>query len=203
MNDMKEHLIDLNLIFISYINILVEALNFKYFYSFFLKYFQLVCILNQMTYYINILNFKDFSLLKFLTLSDYSALHYPGGLYEFEVNYLLLSYRLNFKCFLRLFVNKDDLVLSINEIYSNSNWLEREIWDLFGILYIYHTDLRRILTDYGFVGHPLLKYFPLIGFTELRFDDCIYRIVKEVVEMTQAFRKFNFFNPWIEKKYSF
>jgi NADH:ubiquinone oxidoreductase subunit C len=121
MNDMKEHLIDLNLIFISYINILVEALNFKYFYSFFLKYFQLVCILNQMTYYINILNFKDFSLLKFLTLSDYSALHYPGGLYEFEVNYLLLSYRLNFKCFLRLFVNKDDLVLSINEIYSNSN----------------------------------------------------------------------------------
>ena len=66
---------------------------------------------------------------------------------------------------------------------------------MFGIKFIYHTDLRRILTDYGFVGHPLLKYYPLIGFTELRFDDCTNRIVKEPVEMTQSFRKFNFNNP--------
>jgi NADH:ubiquinone oxidoreductase subunit C len=113
--------LNLNLNFISYFHILVEALNLKFFHSLFFKFFQLVCILHQISYYINILNFKDFSLLKFLTLSDYSALHYLGFLNDFEVNYLVLSYRLNFKCFLRLFVKKDDLVLSINEIYSNAN----------------------------------------------------------------------------------
>jgi NADH-quinone oxidoreductase subunit C len=192
-----------NIHFLSYVHNLVEGFNKRNFLSFFYKYLQLVCNSNHTNYFNNLLNFKNFSLLKFVTLSDYSALHYPGNLNEFEVNYLLLSYSLNFKCFLRIFTKKDDLILSINEIYSNSNWLEREIWDLFGIKFIYHTDLRRILTDYGFVGHPLLKYFPLTGFTELRFDDCINRIVKEVVEMTQSFRKFNFFNPWIDKKYPF
>ena len=192
-----------NIHLLPYIHTLVESVNFKNFLSFFFKYNQLICQSNPIGYFSNLFNFKNLSLFKFVTLSDYSALHYPGTLTEFEVNYLLLSYRLNFKCFLRLFVNKDDLVLSINEIYSNSNWLEREIWDLFGIKFIYHTDLRRILTDYGFVGHPLLKYFPLTGFTELRFDDCINRIVKELIEMTQSFRKFNFHNPWIDKKYPF
>ena len=201
MSDMKERLTDHNLNFFTYIHTLVESLNFKNYYSLFLKYFQLVCISNQISYYINLLNFKNFSLLKFSTLSDYTALHYPGYISEFEINYLLLSYRLNFKCFLRNFTGKDDLVLSIDEIYANANWLEREIWDLFGIKFIYHKDLRRILTDYGFVGHPLLKYFPLTGFTELRFDDCINRIVKELVEMTQSFRKFNFNNPWLRKEY--
>jgi NADH:ubiquinone oxidoreductase subunit C len=107
--------------FFSYLHILVESLNYKYFYSLFVKIFQLVCVLNKITYYINILNFKEFHLLKFATLSDYTALHYPGSINEFEVNYLLLSYSLNFKCFLRNFTKKDDLLLSINEIYSNSN----------------------------------------------------------------------------------
>jgi len=200
MSDMKERLTDHNLNFFTYIHKLVESLNFKNYFSLFLKYYQLVCISNQTSYYINLLNFKNFSLLKFSTLSDYTALHYPGYISEFEINYLLLSYRLNFKCFLRNFTEKDDLILSIDEIYANANWLEREIWDLFGIKFIYHKDLRRILTDYGFVGHPLLKYFPLTGFTELRFDDCINRIVKELVEMTQSFRKFNFNNPWLRKE---
>ena len=200
MSDMKERLTDHNLNFFTYIHTLVESLNFKNYYSLFLKYFQLVCISNKISYYINLLNFKNFSLLKFSTLSDYTALHYPGYISEFEINYLLLSYRLNFKCFLRNFTEKDDLILSIDEIYANANWLEREIWDLFGIKFIYHKDLRRILTDYGFVGHPLLKYFPLTGFTELRFDDCINRIVKELVEMTQSFRKFNYNNPWLRKE---
>lgn len=194
---------DFSINFLSYLHSLIEVLSFKNIFSVCYKYLQLVCNSNQTGYFINLFNFKNFSLFKFFTLSDYSALHYPGQLSEFEVNYLLLSYSLNFKCFLRIFIQKDDLVVSIQEIYSNSNWLEREIWDLFGIKFIYHTDLRRILTDYGFVGHPLLKYFPLTGFTELRFDDCIYRIVKEVIEMTQSLRKFNFHNPWIDKKYPF
>jgi len=195
MNDMKEHLIDLNLTLISYLQVLVEAVNYKAFYSLFFKYFQLVCVLDQLSYYFSFLNFKNLSLLKFLTLSDYSTLHYPGFLDEFEISYLILSYRFNFKCFFRYFTKKDDLVLSINEIYSNANWLEREIWDFFGVKFIYHMDLRRILTDYGFVGHPLLKYFPLIGFNELRFDDGTNRIVQEKVEMSQSFRKFNYINP--------
>ena len=110
-----------NLNFLSYIHNLVESLNFKNFLSLFYKHLQLVCNSNQNSYFINLFNFKNFSLFKFITLSDYSALHYPGTLSEFEVNYLLLSYSLNLKCFLRLFIKKDDLVLSINEIYSNSN----------------------------------------------------------------------------------
>jgi NADH:ubiquinone oxidoreductase subunit C len=121
MNDMKEHLIDHNLNFFTYIHILVESLNFRNYNSLFLKYFQLVCISNKMSYYINLLNFKSFSLFKFMTLSDYTALHYPGYINEFEVDYLLLSYRLNLKCILKNFTEKDDLVLSIDEIYSNAN----------------------------------------------------------------------------------
>jgi NADH:ubiquinone oxidoreductase subunit C len=111
----------LNLHLLSYIHNLVESINLKNLLSFFYKYFQLVCNSNPIGYFANLFNFKNLSLFKFVTLSDYSALHYPGALNEFEVNYLLLSYRLNFKCFLRLFINKDDLVLSINEIYANAN----------------------------------------------------------------------------------
>jgi NADH:ubiquinone oxidoreductase subunit C len=110
-----------NIHFLSYVHNLVEGFNKRNFLSFFYKYLQLVCNSNHTNYFNNLLNLKNFSLLKFVTLSDYSALHYPGNLNEFEVNYLLLSYSLNFKCFLRIFIKKDDLILSINEIYSNSN----------------------------------------------------------------------------------
>jgi NADH-quinone oxidoreductase subunit C len=86
------------------------------------------------------------------------------------------------------------------DIYINSNWLERESWDLYGIKYIYHQDLRRILTDYGFIGHPLLKIFPLTGFVEMRYDDLLNKIIKERIELSQAFRFFYFINPWYSFK---
>jgi NADH-quinone oxidoreductase subunit C len=88
-------------------------------------------------------------------------------------------------------------MISISNLYNSTAWLEREIWDLFGIKFIYHKDLRRILTDYGFLGHPLLKQFPLIGFIELRYDDSILNILKEAVEMSQMYRFFRFMNPWV------
>lgn len=112
---------DFSINFLSYLHSLIEVLSFKNIFSVCYKYLQLVCNSNQTGYFINLFNFKNFSLFKFFTLSDYSALHYPGQLSEFEVNYLLLSYSLNFKCFLRIFIQKDDLVVSIQEIYSNSN----------------------------------------------------------------------------------
>ena len=110
-----------NISFVSYLHNLVESFSFKNIFSVFNKYLQLVCNSNQNGYFTNLFNFKNFTLLKFVTLSDYSALHYPGHSSEFEVNYLLLSYSLNYKCFLRIFIKKDDLVISIQEIYSNSN----------------------------------------------------------------------------------
>jgi NADH-quinone oxidoreductase subunit C len=99
--------------------------------------------------------------------------------------------------FLKLLIKKEDLMVSLSNLYKSVGWLEREIWDLFGIKFIYHKDLRRILTDYGFLGHPLLKQFPLIGFIELRYDDSILNIIKEAVEMSQMYRFFRFLNPWV------
>jgi NADH-quinone oxidoreductase subunit C len=101
------------------------------------------------------------------------------------------------RSFLKILIKKEDLMISISNLYNSTAWLEREIWDLFGIKFIYHKDLRRILTDYGFLGHPLLKQFPLIGFIELRYDDSILNILKEAVEMSQMYRLFRFMNPWV------
>jgi NADH-quinone oxidoreductase subunit C len=93
-------------------------------------------------------------------------------------------------------LKKEDLIVSISELFKSTAWFEREVWDLFGLKFIYHEDLRRILTDYGFLGHPLQKQFPLIGFIELRYDDSILNILKEAVEMSQMYRFFRFINPW-------
>jgi NADH:ubiquinone oxidoreductase subunit C len=107
---------------------------------------------------------------------------------------------LNLRYNLKHFLNKEDLILSLMDIYLNANWLEREVWDLYGVKFIYHQDLRRILTDYGFEGHPLLKLFPLTGFFELRYDDSLEKIIKESLEFTQAYRYFVFFNPWTKNE---
>ena len=93
-------------------------------------------------------------------------------------------------------IAKEFLVLSLSNFFFNANWLEREVWDLFGIKFICHNDLRRILTDYGFSGHPLLKFFPLMGFSELRYDDSLNKIIREQIEMTQAYRYFIYNTPW-------
>lgn len=149
--------------------------------------------------YIFLFNILNSSIvLKIKSIIDIVATHYPDNLNsEFELLYVSLNYKLNLRFFLKLFIKKEDLMVSISNIYKSAAWLEREIWDLFGIKFIYHQDLRRILTDYGFLGHPLLKQFPLIGFIELRYDDSIFNIIKEAVEMSQMYRFFRFINPWV------
>jgi len=133
-----------------------------------------------------------------MSIIDIVALHFPSNLEnEFELLYVNLNYSLNLRSFLKILIKKEDLMISISNLYNSTAWLEREIWDLFGIKFIYHKDLRRILTDYGFLGHPLLKQFPLIGFIELRYDDSILNILKEAVEMSQMYRLFRFMNPWV------
>jgi len=201
MNDMKVLWTDLNILkFLNYIKLLFLNFNKKFYLSIFYKTVQLSIILNKLSYYSSFLNFKNINIFKFQTLADFTAINYPGFLEEFELAYFILSYKLNFKCFLKIFENKEDLIVSLNELYANSNWLEREVWDLFGTKFIYHQDLRRILTDYGFVGHPLLKLFPLTGFIDLRYDDSFEKIVKEIIELAQAYRYFIFNNPWINIK---
>lgn len=150
-------------------------------------------------YYLNLFNILSSNLIvKVSTIIDLVATHYFNYKEnDFEFLYVCLNYKLNLRFFLKLLINKENLMISINKIFQSIKWLEREIWDLFGIKFIYHEDLRRILTDYGFLGHPLLKQFPLIGFVELRYDDSIFNIIKEAIEMSQLYRLLSYMNPWI------
>ena len=196
MNDMKVRLIDLN-----YYYMYINRIYNKFIYSIIVKFNSLFLILNNILY-INFFNsIKNSNILKMSTLSDFTVINHIDNIYDFELIYVVLSYKLNFRLILKLFCKKEDLIISLSNIYINANWLEREIWDLFGIKFIYHKDLRRILTDYGFIGHPLLKLYPLMGFTELRYDDALNKIVKDFVELSQAYRLYIYINPWIKWNY--
>jgi len=116
--------------------------------------------------------------------------------YRFSVVYDLLSLNYNLRLRVKLFVNEVTTVPSSINVFINANWWEREIWDLYGIYFYNHTDLRRILTDYGFEGNPMKKDFPLSGFLELKYDESKKRIVAEPLELTQEFRSFTFETPW-------
>jgi NADH-quinone oxidoreductase subunit C len=196
MSDMKEHLIEIN-IMNNFILILVNIFYIKYIISSVIKYAFIVLLLNIFYYYNFFIDLKNSMILNFESLVDFTSLHYPDILNEIELNYFILSYKLNLRFILKIFMKKEDLIISLNKIFINSTWLEREVWDMFGVKFIFHNDLRRILTDYGFLGHPLLKYFPLSGFYELRFDEIFNKIIKELIELAQAFRSFVYINPWL------
>lgn len=175
---------------------IINRIYMKFIDYFFLKNSTIFLLLNNMycKYYFNIL--KQSMIYQMKTLSDLTIIHDLDNKLEYELIYVTLSYTLNIRIFSILFCNKDDLIFSMNNIYPNANWLEREIWDLFGIKFIYHKDLRRILTDYGFIGHPLLKFYPLMGFMELRYDDSLNKIIQDVLELSQAYRFYTYINPW-------
>jgi len=172
---------------------------FKSMYEYFLvKKKNIFFSLNIFLYFFLFSILNSNTILKIMSIIDIVALHFPSNLEnEFEFLYVNVNYILNLRYFLKILIKKEDLMISISNLYNSTAWLEREIWDLFGIKFIYHKDLRRILTDYGFLGHPLLKQFPLIGFIELRYDDSILNILKEAVEMSQMYRFFRFMNPWV------
>lgn len=142
---------------------------------------------------------KNHSNLQFKQLMDLTAIDYPNKLNRFELMYNFLSITKNNRLILKSFVKSNRSVSSLSSLYNSSIWLEREVWDLFGIFFNHHPDLRRILTDYGFDGFPLRKDFPLTGYVEVRYDDEKKRVLQEPLEVSQEFRVFDFLSPW-EKK---
>ncbi len=133
---------------------------------------------------------------QFKVLMDVCGVDYPDREDRFDVVYNLLSMTHNSRIRVKLGVAEDTTVPSVTGVFSSANWWEREAWDLFGIYFSGHPDLRRIMTDYGFEGHPLRKDFPLTGYVELRYDDEAKRVVYEPVKLTQDFRNFDFLSPW-------
>jgi NADH-quinone oxidoreductase subunit C len=138
---------------------------------------------------------------RFSSLVDITAVDYPGRDKRFEVVYHLLSMYQNHRVRLRMSVREHDIVASITDVHPSANWFEREVFDMFGILFSGHPDLRRLLTDYGFRGHPLRKDFPTTGYTELRYDEVEKRVVYEPVSLVQEYRQFDFMSPWEGAKY--
>lgn len=132
----------------------------------------------------------------FISISDVSGVDYPGREPRFDVVYHLLSPRQNMRLRVRVKVSEDVQVPSICEVFPGANWYEREVYDLYGILFSNHPDMRRLLTDYGFDGYPMRKDFPLTGYVEVRYDDEVKRVVYEPVRLNQEFRSFDFLSPW-------
>lgn len=138
---------------------------------------------------------------RFASLIDITAVDHPDRAARFDVVWHFLSMYTNQRIRLKAAVREDELVPSITDIMPAANWYEREVFDMFGILFSDHPDLRRILTDYGFRGHPLRKDFPTTGYVEVRWDDSEKRVVYEPVKLTQEYRQFDFLSPWEGAKY--
>ncbi len=140
---------------------------------------------------------KGFS---FTTLIDITAIDFPAKEKRFQLIYHFLSMTENKRCKITMAVSDQERVNSITPVFECANWFEREIFDLFGITFTSHPDLRRILTDYGFEGHPLRKDFPTTGFLEVRYDEVEKRVVYEPTSLTQGYRDFDFLSPWDNPK---
>ncbi|MBI3446741.1 MAG: NADH-quinone oxidoreductase subunit C [Magnetospirillum sp.] len=132
----------------------------------------------------------------FKQLVDVCGVDWPAREQRFDVVYHLLSMKHNQRIRVKVATDEETAVPSVTGIFSSAGWFEREVWDMYGVLFSDHPDLRRILTDYGFEGHPLRKDFPLTGYVEMRYDDETKRVVYEPVKLTQDFRSFDFLSPW-------
>ncbi len=139
---------------------------------------------------------RDDKKCQFVSIIDVCGADYPSRPNRFDVVYHLLSPKQNLRIRIKVHADEDTLVPSLTGVYPGADWYERETYDLYGVLFTGHPDLRRILTDYGFEGHPLRKDFPLTGFVEVRYDDEAKRVIYEPVELKQEFRNFDFLSPW-------
>ena len=146
--------------------------------------------------YSTILFLKTNNKCKFKQLIDILAVDFPGEEDRFKIYYLLLSHENNLRIKLACPIQIDAKVPSITQIYPSANWMEREVFDMYGIKFKNHPDLRRILTDYGFKGHPLRKDFPLTGFNEVRYSEKEKKVIYEPVKLEQNYRNFDFESPW-------
>ena len=139
---------------------------------------------------------RDDPRCRFINFTDVTAVDYPGRERRFDVVYHFLSPTLNARVRIKLQADETTQVPSIIDVFPGADWFERETYDLYGVIFTGHPDMRRLLTDYGFDGHPLRKDFPLTGFVEVRYDDQQKRVVYEPVKLNQEFRKFDFLSPW-------
>jgi|TARA_B110000114_G_scaffold134541_1_gene141093 NADH-quinone oxidoreductase subunit C len=138
---------------------------------------------------------------KFRQLIDITVVDYPENAQRFKVVYLFLSHEFNQRILLSYLINENEVISSLTSIYPAANWMEREVFDMYGVKFKDHPDLRRILTDYGFEGHPLRKDFPLTGHTEVRYSEELKKVIKEPVKLEQNYRNFDYESPWEGTKY--
>ena len=138
---------------------------------------------------------------KFRQLIDITVVDYPEKTQRFKLVYLFLSHEFNQRIILSYLINENELIPSLTSIYPAANWMEREVFDMYGVKFKDHPDLRRILTDYGFEGHPLRKDFPLTGHTEVRYSEEQKKVISEPVKLEQNYRNFDYESPWEGTKY--
>ena len=138
---------------------------------------------------------------KFRQLIDLTVVDYPENVQRFKVVYLFLSHEFNQRMLLSYYINENEVIPSITSIFPAANWMEREVFDMYGVNFKDHPDLRRILTDYGFEGHPLRKDFPLTGHTEVRYNEEEKKVIYEPVKLEQNYRNFDYESPWEGTKY--
>jgi len=138
---------------------------------------------------------------KFRQLIDITVVDYPENPQRFKVVYLFLSHEFNQRIILSYLINENEVIPSLTPIYPAANWMEREVFDMYGVKFKDHPDMRRILTDYGFEGHPLRKDFPLTGHTEVRYSEDQKKVISEPVKLEQNYRNFDYESPWEGTKY--
>ena len=138
---------------------------------------------------------------KFRQLIDITAVDYPEENLRFKLTYLFLSHEFNQRMVLSYYISENEMISSLTSIFPSANWMEREVYDMYGVNFKDHPDLRRILTDYGFEGHPLRKDFPLTGHNEVRYSEEEKKVIKEDVKLEQNYRNFDYESPWEGTKY--
>jgi len=166
-----------------------------------IRHNQLYIIINSEDLLDVVLLLKTNKNTKFRQLIDITAADYPENQQRFKMIYLLLSHEFNQRIILSYFINENEPISSLTKIFPSANWMEREIFDMYGIKFTDHPDLRRILTDYGFQGHPLRKDFPLTGHNEVRYSENEKKVIYEPVKLEQNYRNFDFESPWEGTKY--
>ncbi len=174
----------------------VKALSGDAFEAAFISFGELSVVVSRDRIADVLTKLRDDAACQFEVLIDICGVDYPERADRFDVVYHLLSPRLNQRIRVKIATGETAPVPSVNDVFPAANWYEREAYDLYGIRFTGHPDLRRILTDYGFQGHPLRKDFPLTGYVEVRYDDEKKRVVYEPVKLTQEFRDFDFESPW-------
>ena len=147
------------------------------------------------------LHIKNNENTKFRQLIDITVVDYPENTQRFKVVYLFLSHEFNQRIILSYLISENEVIPSLTPIYPAANWMEREVFDMYGVRFKDHPDLRRILTDYGFEGHPLRKDFPLTGHTEVRYSEEQKKVIQEPVKLEQNYRNFDYESPWEGTKY--